>query len=484
MNYYLGVDIGTTSVKAVAFSAAGEVVGREQEHYPMLHPAPDRSELDPDVVARAVSGCINSVVAAARPSLPAMISFSSAMHSFLAVDAAGKPLTTCMIWADNRAAGIAGQLRETSQGMEFYRTTGVPVHAMTPLCKLVWLRQNEPAIFQDAFRFIGIKEYIFQHLFGEIAVDTAVASATGLMNIRTLQWDAGILRYLSVDASRLSPLVSPGHTIRYDAAKAGPSFALSLPAGVPVVIGASDGASANLSTGAVGPHSMSVTIGTSGAARMVIEGAETDEDMRTFCYHVKNNCYIVGGASNNGAIVLQWLKEDLLQTDEDYAQLFSLASGVGAGSEDLLFIPYILGERAPIWNSAARGVFFGLGIGHTKAHLVRAALEGVVYNVYSIGKILVEKKQPRELHASGGFVRSPLWLQILADVFNLKVLVFGEDESSALGAVVIGMEALGGVRAAPRKPLAVYEPDAARHAVYMKGFEKFGRIYQLIRKEF
>ncbi|HMH24783.1 MAG TPA: gluconokinase [Puia sp.] len=484
MNYYLGVDIGTTSVKAVAFSATGEVIERQQTHYPMQHPAPDRSELDPDEVVRAVSGCINKVIAAAQPASLAMVSFSSAMHSFLAVDAAGRPLTSCMIWADNRAAKIAEQLVATEQGAAFYRASGVPVHAMTPLCKLVWLRQQEPEIFRGASRFVGIKEYVFQRLFGETVVDTAIASATGLLNIRSLQWDEEILNYLSIDASRLSRLVSPTYIIHYDAGKTDASLALSLPPGVPVVTGASDGALANLSTGATGPHTMSVTIGTSGAARMVIEGAETDEHMRTFCYHVYNNYYIVGGATNNGAVVLQWLKEEVLQTEEDFTQLLSLASGVAAGSEELLFIPYILGERAPVWNSAARGIYFGLDIGHTKAHFIRAAMEGVVYSVYSIGKVLMEKKKPRELHASGGFVRSQLWLQILADVFNIKVLVFGDDESSALGAVVIGMEALGKPRTSLRKALAVYKPDASNHAVYMRRFEKFGRIYQLVKNEF
>jgi gluconokinase len=384
--------------------------------------------------------------------------------------------------------------------MEFYRATGVPVHAMTPLCKLAWLRQREPAIFQDAYRFVGIKEYIFHHLFGEDVVDTAIASATGLLNIRSLQWDEEILRYLSIDAGRLSRPVSPGYTIKYDAGKAAGNAAAGggsdgrgaslLPQGVPVVIGGSDGASANLATGATGDHILSVTIGTSGAARMVVKGVETDKDMRTFCYHVQDDHYIVGGASNNGAVVMQWLKETVLQTEEDFPQLFSLAGSVGAGSEDLLFIPYILGERAPIWNSAARGIYFGLGVNHGKAHLVRAAMEGVVYSVYSIGKILTERKDVRELHASGGFVRSPLWLQILADVFNSKVLVFGDDESSALGSVIIGMEALGILRvvgegpALPRKVVAMYEPDAGNHAVYMRGFEKFGRIWQLVKNEF
>jgi len=176
---------------------------------------------------------------------------------------------------------------------------------------------------------------------------------------------------------------------------------------------------------------------------MVTTEVYTDEHMRTFCYHLANSSYIIGGASNNGAVVLQWLKDTLLQTKETHAQLFELAEKITAGCNGLLFIPYILGERAPIWNSGAKGVFFGLDITHDKAHLIRSAIEGVVYSVYSIGKILMEKRTVTEIHATGGFTQSPLWLQVLCDMFNCTVLVSGAVESSAAGAVKIGMEAMG-----------------------------------------
>ena len=443
MNYYLGVDIGTTSVKAVAFSTGGSVLNRQQVFYSMLHPEPDRSELDPEEVVRAVCGCINRAVEALLPSVPSMIAFSSAMHSLMAVDEAGWPLTGCMIWADNRAGAIAEQLRNSERGQVFYQATGVPIHAMTPLCKLLWLREEQPDIFQGAHKFIGIKEYVFKRLFGELVVDTSIASATGLLDSRTLEWRPEILDFLAITPSRLSRVVSPGYTLYYDREGMDPAVRLILPIGTPVIAGSSDGASANLATGATGNHILAITIGTSGAVRMVVHGVHTDERMRTFCYHVRDNCYIVGGASNNGAVVIQWLKEALLQTEEDFIQLFALAATVKPGSEGLLFIPYILGERAPVWNSKAKGLYFGLGIGHTKAHLIRAAMEGVIYCLYSIGKVLAENKEIRELHATGGFARSPLWLQMVADVFKTKVLVFGEDESSALGAVVIGLEASG-----------------------------------------
>jgi len=484
MDYYMGIDIGTTSAKAVAFSKEGIPVLKRSVSYPMSHTHPDRSELDPDEILRAVCRSINEVVAGLSPAGPQMVAFSSAMHSLLAVDDRFRPLTPCIIYADNRAADIADELSRNGHGRAFYAATGVPVHAMTPLCKLIWMRREEPALFESAAAFVGIKEYVFGRLFGQWPVDSSIASATGLLNSQTLDWDDDILQYISVDRSKLARVVSPRHIIAYDPEGGDEGHPLSLPAGTAIVVGCSDGAAANLATGACGGQVMAVTIGTSGAARMILSGNGVDKDMRTFRYHVKDNDYISGGATNNGAVVLQWLKETLLQTEENYSRLFQLAGTVPAGSDDLVFIPYILGERAPVWNSRARGIYFGLDIRHTKAHLVRAAMEGVVYAVYSIGRILAEQNAVTELHATGGFARSPLWVQMLADVFNVRVLTFGEEEIAALGAVVIGMEAMGLPPSFRREALAVYHPDAGSHAVYRERVGKFGRLYESIKKEF
>lgn len=479
MNYYLGIDIGTTSSKAVAFSYKGEVIASYSFAYDMQHPHATWSEQDPNKIFDAVINGINKVLKSLAPGLPLFISFSAAMHSLIVIDDKGNLMTKCIIWADNRADVIAENLRNSERGYRFYRASGVPVHSMSPLCKLIWFRQNEPEIFNAAFKFIGIKEYIFYKLFGDFVVDTSIASATGLLNTKTLRWDEEILDYLQIPDSKLSLVVSTKQVFYYKSK----CPQLSLSQNIPFVIGASDGALSNLGTGATGSNAMAITIGTSGAARMVISAPETDSQMRTFCYHLKDNLYISGGANNNGAVVLQWLKETLLQTADDYEQLFDQAKTIAAGSEDLLFLPYILGERAPLWNSNAKGVFFGLTILHTKAHLIRSAIEGVTFSLYSIGKILAEKKEITELHASGGFGKSHMWLQILADVFNIKVLASGAVESAALGAVMLGAEALNINIAFDVKLAAVYNPISQNCQVYKKAFQKFERLYNLLKEE-
>ncbi len=479
MNYYIGIDIGTTATKAIAFSDTGTIITSQSIGYEMLHPQPDWCEQDPDAILQAVVDGLAQVMKTMAPHTPAFIAFSAAMHSLLAVDKVGKPLSNCIIWADNRADQLATVLRNSKTGEGIYQLTGVPIHCMSPLCKLLWLKEQAPLLFQSAYKFIGIKEYVFFKLFGTFVIDTSVASATGLLNSKSLLWDQQVLDVVGITTVQLSQVVPVKHTIYYQS-NGGQNL---LPPGTPVVVGGSDGALSNLGSGATGAHQMAITIGTSGAARMVVKEPQTDECMRTFCYHVKDREYIVGGANNNGAVVLQWLKETLLQTKDDYESLFKQAETIMPGSDDLLFLPYILGERAPIWNANAKGIYFGLRIRHSKAHLVRASMEGVIYCLYSIGKILIEKHEVTELHASGGFARSRLWLQMLADVFNIKVLVSGTVESSALGAVVIGMEALAIKQHFSPDILAVYEPDPGSHKVYMECFERFERIYHLLEGE-
>lgn len=479
MNYYLGVDIGTTSSKAVAFSEKGEVIASHSFDYDMQHPQPNFSEQDPNEIFEAVINGINKVIETCSAVLPSFISFSAAMHSLIAVDDKGNLLTQCIIWADNRADVIAEKLRNSERGYQFYQLSGVPVHSMSPLCKLLWFKQHQPDIFNTAFKFIGIKEYIFFRLFGDFVVDTSIASATGLLNTKTLRWDDEILSFLDINASRLSKVVSTKQVFYYK----GITAQLSLSENIPFVIGASDGALSNLGTGATNSNAMAVTIGTSGAARTVISDPQADRQMRTFCYHLKDNLYILGGANNNGAVVLQWLKETLLQSDDDYEELFEQAKTILPGSEGLIFLPYILGERAPIWNANAKGVYFGLSIRHSKAHLIRASIEGVIFSLYSIGKILAEKREITELRAAGGFAKSPMWLQVLADVFNIKVLVSGTVESSALGAVLLGTEALGIKNVFEHATPAVYNPISDQHEVYKSAFQKFERLYELLKEE-
>jgi gluconokinase len=364
------------------------------------------------------------------------------------------------------------------QAAWFYQRTGVPVHAMSPLLKLAWFRENDPAIFNKAHKFIGIKEYIVYRLTGQFVMDTSIASATGLLNRETLDWDAEILERQAIEPAKLPEVVSTKSVYKV---REGNDLPQELQ-GISLVIGASDGALANLGTGATGTN-LAVTIGTSGAARLMVKHSMIDEAMRTFCYHVKDDFYIIGGGSNNGAVVLQWLKEQLLETDESYEELLNLASEVAAGSSGLIMLPYILGERAPLWNAGAKGVFFGITKQHGKAHFLRAAVEAVIFCMYSIAKILLEKNRITAVYASGGVVKSKLWLQVMADVFGLPVHVSGATGASAFGAVILGAEALNIPCNFDNRIIGSFYPSETNFEVYRQSFKKFERLFAMLEDE-
>ncbi len=481
MDYYIGIDIGTTSTKAVAFNIYGETIAKHSVGYELHHQKPDWSELKPQEILNAVIDCLHQITLLLPNDNPVLISFDALMHSIIAVDENNNLLTDCIIWADNRAADVAVDLNKKNTAKTIYHQTGVPVHAMSPLCKLIWLKENEPEIFAQSKKFIGIKEFIFHYLFGVYVVDTGIASTTGLLDIYTLKWAKAILDLIDIKEGQLSTLVSPEYKFSL---KEIDNPKLIVFKNTAFIIGGSDGGFANLGSCATTTDSMAVTIGTSGAVRMLSQQVYTDSQSRTFCYFVNGEDYIIGGASNNGAIATQWLKENVFKTDESLDELLALAEKIEPGSNGILFLPYILGERAPLWNSKAKAIFFGLDISHTKAHLIRAVMEGVLYNLYAIAEVLFSYNKPSIIYANGGFTKNNYWVQMLADMFNVQVIVPESEESSAFGAVMVGLKALNVTPQFKQTQGATYIPNNDKHQVYMQCFKQFQRINKLISSEF
>jgi gluconokinase len=451
----IGVDIGTTSTKAVAFTVAGRVLAHHAVDYPLLRPETAAAEQDPEQIYQATLAVIASCVqqCGAAPGEVLCVSFSAAMHSLILVDRAGTPLTRSITWADNRAAAWAERIKTEWQGDAIYRRTGTPVHPMSPLAKLVWLRHERAALFGRAERFVGIKEYVFFRLFGRWLVDHSIASASGLFNLSTLDWDAEALALAGVRPEQLS---EPVPTTRHVAGLAAETAArLGLALDTPFVLGANDGVLSNLGVNAISPGEVAVTIGTSGAMRTVVDRPLTDPSGRTFCYALTERHWVVGGPVNNGGIILRWVRDEFASAEAEtakrlgidtYEVLTRIAERVSAGAEGLLFHPYLAGERAPYWNANLRGSFFGLGMHHRKEHMIRAVLEGVIFNLYSILPAVESiVGASTSIKATGGFARSGMWRQMMADVFDREVVVPESFESSCLGAAVLGLYALGHV---------------------------------------
>jgi gluconokinase len=476
MEYFLGIDIGTTSVKSIAFSKEGKSLCESSISYPIFHPFSDWSEQNPEEIVRALVKTVENILQELHPQLPVLLSFCSAMHSLIAVDKTGMAISPSIIWADNRAAGISAAIHRANRAKVLYEHTGLPIHAMSPFCKLLWLKENQKELFDKAYKFVGIKEYVFYKLFGVYAIDVSVASATGLLNAGTLQWDPWILEQVGITADKLSEVV-PVDKIFH-----APGILPALEK-VPFVVGGSDGAMANIGS-TEEPVSLVITVGTSSAARVILSRPYIDPGMRTFCYYINHSQWLLGGASNNGGIVLQWLHENIFHSEKTVTDFLTQASDVKPGSEGLIFLPYLLGERAPIWNADAKGVLFGVQINHSQASIVRASLEGIIYCIYGISQAIMEQSEIRNIYATGGFARNELGLQIMADVFNLPVLVCETVENSAWGAVKCGMMAMDIQTPKGTVISKKYFPDTAIHSVYAKGFLKFQRLYELLKEEF
>lgn len=471
--YMIGADIGTGSTKVIALLPDGSVPAVHQQGYPTRLPQPGHSEQDPSDILRAVEQGITKVVQQ-MGSAPAGISFSSAMHSIMALDDRHQPLTPLIIWADNRSERIATALQPTEQGRALYRQTGVPVHPMAPLSKIAWIRQEAPEIFQRARMFVGIKEYILHRFTGRYVTDHSIASATGMFDIRQQQWSKEALDIAGITSAQLPEPVPTQHILHDLTAAA--AARLGIPAGTPLVLGASDGCLAQLGSGALAPGHATLTIATSGAMRMTVPAPVTDPKQRLFNYILDNTHYITGGPVNNGGVVLQWFVRDFLQkkAPEDLNTAIQQALEIAPGAEGVICLPYLLGERAPVWDPHARGAFIGIQPQHTALHFLRAMLEGVAFGLLSIAEALQETAGPiSKISVSGGFTNSPAWIQLMADIFRQPMYLRQEHDASAIGAAIMGYEALG---------LKYTNPDALEEDVFMprqEGKEIYQRHYRL-----
>lgn len=487
--YVVAIDIGTTSTKVAIVDREGKIQVVTSEEYPLSTPMPGRAEQDPELIMRAVlEGTRKAMsLSGVSPDEVRCISFSAAMHSLIALDHEDQPLTACITWADNRSASYVNILKEQYNGHDIYAATGTPIHPMSPLLKIMWLRDNAPEIYQATSCFVGIKEFILNRWFGVHIMDESMASATGLYSLRERKWYAPALAAAGITEAVLPKLVPTTHILRGMA----PEWAgqLGVAADTPIVVGATDGVLANLGVGAIDPNSYAVTIGTSGAVRAVVREPHTDAQGRTFCYVLTEDSWVVGGAINNGGVLFRWVRDELAtkETEEaradgidPYERLCQLAAEAPAGSGGLVVLPLFAGERAPYWNADVRGVFFGLSLAHGKKHMIRAVLEGIGYAIRSVAEAVEDAAgKPLDIRASGGFARSPFWRQIIADIVGAPLLVPDAIEGSALGAAALGLYAMGDIASLEETKkwiqiVHLHEPNQD----YLESYDELFHVYK------
>jgi len=471
---YLGLDIGTTSTKAAAFDLEGRLLALRRAPYPTHSPRPGFREQDPEEVVGAALGGLAALLKEAKLPEPRALTLSTPMHSLLGVDAAGRPCMPLSIWADTRAAALARQLRARPLGLEIYRRGGTPIHSMAPLCRLMWWRREAPERYAAVHRWGSLKSFLVHRLFGRWMEDHSVASASALFDAQKLEWIPPALELAGLSPENL-PEPAPAETVLGGLPEAA-ARRYGLPQGLPVVLGGSDGCLANLGARALEPTEAVLSIGTSAALRFTTPQPLPHPAGRLFNYRLTEGFFVCGGASNNGGNLLDWwAKTSARKKSRALHEIFQASEG----AEGLLFLPYLFGERAPLWDETASAAFLGLRPHHDAALQGRAVLEGQLFNL----RLILEDIRGlgvrfERVLANGGFTQAPQWVQLAADVLGLPVLVAEGGAETALGAALLARKALDetaelrSLRFA-RRVHATFHPRPQSKALYAERFQAF-----------
>ncbi len=506
----IGLDVGTTATKAVAFGPRGWHRAARRS-YP-LRPGPDgRQEQDPAAVAEAVVAALADCVDAVQGRAVTGIAVSTAMHALLGLDERLTPRTPLVTWADGRAAPQASMLADGP--LDLHRVTGTPMHPMAPVAKLAWFAAEQPDLAATVRWWVDLKAWVLVGLTGTLATDTSSASGSGLVALATGDYHPAAVDAAGTSRDHLPDLVAPTTRLALDP---GVARRVGLPTDTPVVAGAADGPLANLGAGAIEPGVVGLSLGTSAAVRTAVTTPPDPLDPALFCYHLAGDRWIVGGALSTGGLAAAWAA-DALAPDlaPDVAQdlgpepgpgpghdgprdaggsrshigrVLDLAATAPPGCDGLVMVPALLPPRAPTWDPTGEGAWLGLGRRHTRAHLVRSAVEGVARDLADVTAHLDALHPVLEVRATGGAFASPLWQQVVAATLDRPVTLVGGVAGTALGAAALGWWALGRADdpAAARAHLAAQDPvlitpDPALVAAARQARDRLARLRSRLR---
>lgn len=490
MKYIIAIDLGTTHIKAITVDEHAKTIQSFKAAVKSIQPKEGYHEQDAEEIFQTVLQLLKQSLQTLNANDVACISFSAAMHSLLAVDENGKPLMHAITWADTRSKKYSQQLRTSEQGKNIYRQTGTAIHAMSPLCKILFIKNEQAELFTRAYKFISIKEYIFYRLFEKFVVDVGIASSSGLYDIYNNCWHKESLELAGIDESKLSTVAAATHfeTDLLPSVKQ----SLQINNSIPFVCGGNDGCLANLGCGSLQTNEAALTVGTSGAVRVTIPKPGITGGNGLFRYLLTDKIYVTGGPTNNGGIALQWFAENFLQTNligtDNLNDVLALAAKAPAGCNGVYFLPYLFGERAPVWDEDACGIFYGLRMHHKKEHLTRAVVEGISFSLLQILKhieatsIVVDK-----IHVSGIVTQSEWWMQLIANIFGKQVFLSDSTDASAMGAAFMGMYATGMIDELSEvssfvKTKKIYMPDKETHVVYKEHYKLYASLYPATQK--
>jgi xylulokinase len=494
----LGIDVGTGGTRALLLGANGRIVASAtEEHEPFASPQIGWAEQRPDDWWRAAAVAIRKALAQGglRGEQISCVGFSGQMHGAVMLDGAGDVVRPALIWCDVRTEKQCQELTERIGSQRLIQLTCNPALPNFTLTKFLWVRENEPENWKRVRSVMLPKDYVRFKLTGERAIDVADASGTLLLDVARRQWSGEVLQAAGIDKSLL-PSLHESPEVCGEVSAAG-AQATGLAAGTPVVAGAGDQAAGATGMGIVTPGAVSATIGTSGVVFAATDRPALDPRGRlhTFCHAVPGRWHVMGVTQAAG-LSLRWFRDRLASLpaqpgSDPYEQLTAEASTVAPGADGLLWAPYLMGERTPHLDPEARGILAGLAASHTRAHIVRAILEGVAFSLKDTFTIFEEMNVPvKSIRLGGGGARSQLWRQIQADVYGHEVEIVEAEEGAAYGAAIlagVGAKIWPSVDAACDSVVRVVDrvqPQAANAAVMKTSYAAYRRIYPAMKSIF
>lgn len=488
-HYLLGIDVGTTGVKTMLIDLKGSVKAEAISEYGISMPRVLWAEQDPEEWWRATCESVDKALKLSGASRREIVSIglTGQMHGLILLDKAGNVIRPCIMWNDQRAGRECDEIRETIGKERLLELTGNQVLPGFTAPKLLWVRNNEADIYKSAAKMLLPKDYIRFRFTGEYLSDVTDASGTALFDVCNRKWSGPVVKELGIQRSLLPDVtesIEISSRVSGEAAKE-----TGLAEGTPVAGGAGDQAAQAVGAGIVRNGLCSVTIGTSGVVFVAYDKyvKEPEGRLHAFCHAIPGMWHLMGVMLSAGGS-FKWYREVIGQAG--YDELTDQAEGVVAGSDGLLFLPYLTGERTPYSDPLARGVFCGLTLRHGKAHMTRSVIEGVTFGlrdsleiIYSMGCAI------DEVRISGGGVRSALWRKIIADIFNMKVSFTNISQGAAYGVAIIagvGVGAFDSIEGAVKeivKEGMKLEPGKDAE-VYQEYYEVYKALYPALRNEF
>jgi xylulokinase len=456
----VGLDVGTTGVKALVLSDDGAVLGRAEEAYGLSTPRPGWAEQDPDDWVRAAESALRQL-----DSKGARVGLSGQMHGLVALDADRRVLRPAILWNDQRTRAECAEIEERIGLARLVELTGNRAQPGFTAPKLLWLRRHEPDVFDRVAHVLLPKDYVRLRLFGELATDAADASGTLLFDVAGRRWSDEVLAALELPPEWLPPAAESSE-----------------------VAGAGDQAAGAVGVGVHSPGPISVVLGTSGVVFAPLErfAADPAGSAHVFCHALPGTWHAMG-VMLSAAGSLSWFR-DALAPEASYDRVDAEAAAWDPGAEGVLFAPYLAGERTPHADPAARGAFVGLSLRHDRGALARAVLEGVAYALRDSLELLRGLGCAADVgRVSGGGARSELWLRIVASVLGLPLQRTAVEEGAAYGAALLGGVASGVYRDVPEAVEACVrvrdqiDPDPEWEQIYADGYERFRAVYPALR---